>query len=74
MTTTKAWHQSMTPGTYISADGRYTATLRPAGYYPEVGAKLTRHYAIRASGHEQIIDMPRTLKEAARRYAPEATR
>jgi hypothetical protein len=56
----------MLAGHYISDDGRYTAELRPAGYYAEFGCKLTRHYAIRARGGSQIIGTARTLKEAGR--------
>lgn len=68
MTHTKHWSPAMLPGSYISADGRYTAELRPAGYYAEFGCKLTRHYAIRNRGGSAIVGTAKTLAEAARVY------
>lgn len=58
----------MLPGNYLSPDGRYAAELRPAGFYPEFGCKLTRHYAIRLTGYTQIIGTAHTLAEAAATY------
>jgi hypothetical protein len=55
----------MLPGSYISADGLYTAELRPAGYYPEFACQLTRHYAIRFRGSAHVLSTARTLAEAA---------
>lgn len=62
------WTRSMIPGRYVSVDGRYTAELRPAGYYADFACKLTRHYAIRLRGSEQIIGTARTLAQAAGMY------
>jgi hypothetical protein len=56
------------PGLYISADERFTAELRPPGFYPEFGCRLRRHYAIRLIGSVQIIGTATTLAEAARLY------
>jgi hypothetical protein len=56
------------PGRYISADGRFTAELRPPGFYADLNSKLQRHYAIRAVGSVQIIGTATTLADAARRY------
>jgi len=55
-------------GFYISADERFTAELRPPGFYPEFGCKLQRHYAIRSFGSVQIIGTATTLADAARLY------
>lgn len=59
---------SENPGFYISADERFTAELRPPGFYPELECKLQRHYAIRSLGSVQIIGTATTLAEAARIY------
>ena len=59
---------SGSPGFYISADGRFTAELRPPGFYRELECKLQRHYAIRLLGSAQIIGTATTLAEAARLY------
>jgi hypothetical protein len=64
----RKWYKSMSPGSYISDDGRFTAELRPAGYYADVGCNLTRHYVIRHKGSSTIIGTARTLAEAARMY------
>lgn len=56
------------PGFYISADERFTAELRPAGFYPEFDCKLQRHYAIRSLGSVQVIGTATTLVEASRLY------
>jgi len=61
----RAWTSSQLPGSYVSADGRYTAELQAAGFYAETGCRLTRHYAIRARGQQAILGRPRTLAEAA---------
>ncbi|WP_377639258.1 hypothetical protein [Oryzobacter terrae] len=60
--------ESGSPGFYISADGRFTAELRPPRFYPELECKLQRHYAIRLLGSAQIIGTATTLAEAARLY------
>lgn len=60
------WQQSMLEGNYISTDGRFTAQLRKAGYDAGFSCKLTRHYAVRVRGGQQIIGTARTLKEAER--------
>jgi hypothetical protein len=60
--------ESGSPGFYISADERFTAELRPPGFYPEFECKLQRHYAIRFLGSHQIIGTATTLADAARRY------
>lgn len=60
--------ESGSPGFYISADERFTAELRPPGFYPELECKLQRHYAIRLLGSAQIIGTATTLAEAARLY------
>ena len=62
------WRKSYIEGNYVSVDGRFKAELRPAGYYAEVGCKLTRHYAIRVIGTEQIIGTACTLAKATERY------
>lgn len=59
---------SGSPGFYISGDERFTAELRPPGFYPEFECRLRRHYAIRALGSAQIIGTATTLAEAARLY------
>jgi hypothetical protein len=64
--TEKAWHKSMTEGSYVSAAGTHTAELRSAGHYADAGCKLTRHYVIRLRGQAAIIGYARTLKEAER--------
>ena len=56
------------PRFYISADNRFTAELRPPGFYPEFECKLQRHYAIRSLGSGEIIGTATTLADAARRY------
>lgn len=56
------------PGLYISADGRFTAELRPPGFYADLNCKLRRHYAIRSLGSAQIIGTATTLADAAWRY------
>ena len=58
---------SRNPGLYISADERFTAELRPPGFYPELGCKL-RPYAIRSLGSVHIIGTATTLADAARLY------
>jgi hypothetical protein len=74
---------SFEPGYYVSADGRYRAERRPAGWYSadlstrldarkDSGGervKLTRHYAIRAAGSETVIGTAKTLLDAER-YLP----
>jgi hypothetical protein len=60
--------ESGRPGFYISADERFTAELRPPGFYPEFECKLQRHYAIRLLGSVQIIGTATTLADAARLY------
>lgn len=63
------WSKSYLAGTYISENGKYTAELRPAGFYAEFGCKLTRHYAIRVRyGSRDIIGTARTLREAQEKY------
>ena len=62
------FQRTQTKGWYVSSDHRYTAELRPAGYYAEFACKLTRHYAIRVVGSDTIIGTARTLKEAERTY------
>lgn len=62
----KTWHRSHLAGSYVSADGRYTAELRPAGYSAEFDCKLARHYAIRLAGSNAIVGTARTLAEAER--------
>jgi len=56
------------PGRYVSADGRFTAELRPPGFYADLNSKLRRHYVIRALGSVQIIGTATTLADAAWRY------
>lgn len=65
---TAIWLRSLTPGGYVSSCRRYTAQLRPAGFYPEFGCKLTRHYAIRCTGDPIVIGTARTLAEARETY------
>lgn len=67
-TETNTWHKSYVTGSYVSTDGRFAAELRPAGYYPEHGCKLTRHYSIRYVGQTTSIGTARTLAEAERMY------
>lgn len=55
-------------GFYISADERFTAELRPPGFYSDLECKLQRHYAIRLLGSVQIIGTATTLADAARLY------
>jgi hypothetical protein len=54
----------MVAGSYVSDSGTHTAELRPAGFYPEFGTKLTRHYAIRQKNSASVIGTAKTLKEA----------
>ncbi len=66
---TSHWcHSARGTGFYVSWNQRLTAELRPAGYYPELGCKLTRHYLIRNTGHDTVIGTARTLAEATRMY------
>lgn len=71
METTRAankFHRTYLPGHYISGCGLYTAELRPAGFYADLGGTMHRHYAIRARGYDAIQGTARTLADAAARY------
>lgn len=68
------WRPSKVPGYYVSSDGGFTAELRRAGRYPDLGdadqggVRMFRHYAIRYVSHPQIIGTATTLRDAAARY------
>lgn len=64
----KGWKPSYVKGNYVSDNGRYKAELRPAGFYPEFGCKLVRHYAVRYVGSQTVLATPRTLAEAAKLF------
>lgn len=56
----------MLAGSYISDDGRYTAQLRKAGFYQDMGCKMARHYVIQLRGSNNIVGTATTLKDAER--------
>ena len=68
MSVSKKWNRAVLPGCYISADGKYTAELRKAGFYADLNCRLARHYVIRVRNSTNIIGTALTLSEAASTY------
>ncbi|ASZ75041.1 hypothetical protein FDI69_gp144 [Rhodococcus phage Trina] len=64
----KQWSPAALPGCYISADGKYTAELRKAGFSADFNCRMARHYVIRLRYQSTIIGTALTLSDAAREY------